>query len=310
MHRLHGFESPELYRGCVVTIGNFDGVHRGHQAMLTRLKAHAAEHDVPAVVLTFDPHPITLLRPAQMPPPLSTLQRKLELLERYGVDVVIAYPTDMALLNLTAQQFFKSIVLKELAAIGMVEGPNFFFGRNRAGDVHILAALCREHELFLEVVPPEKVDGKMISSSRIRDLVREGKVHDARELLGHPYQISGVVTQGAGRGKTLGFPTANLTGIETLLPPPGVYAGRGHSSEGSWPAAINVGPNPTFGDERTKTEVHLVGPDLDLYGKELKVDFVAELRAVRKFSSSEELREQVAEDIRCVKALVSDSGTD
>jgi len=299
-----------MYRGCVVTIGNFDGVHRGHQAMLARLKAYAAEHNVPGVVLTFDPHPITLLRPAQMPPPLSTLQRKLELLERYGVDVVIAYPTDMALLNLTAEQFFESIVLKELAAVGLVEGPNFFFGRNRAGDVHILAELCREHELFLEVVAPEKVGGKMISSSRIRDLVREGKVHEACELLGHPYQISGTVTQGAGRGKTLGFPTANLTKITTLLPPPGVYAGRGHTREGSWPAAINVGPSPTFGEKETKTEVHLVGPDLDLYGEELQVDFLAELRAVRKFASSEELRQQVAEDIRCVQALVSDAGSD
>lgn len=307
MYRLDGFDSPETYRGCVVTIGNFDGVHRGHQAMLARLKAHAAEHEVPAVVLTFHPHPITLLRPEQTPPPLSTLERKLELLERHGVDVVIAYPTDMALLNLSAQQFFESIILKELAAVGMVEGPNFFFGKNRAGDVHRLKELCREHELFLEVVHPEKVDGKMISSSRIRDLVRDGKVHDACRLLGHPYQIGGEVTKGAGRGRTLGFPTANLTGITTLLPPPGVYAGRGHTAAGSWPAAINVGPNPTFGDERLKTEVHLIGAKTDLYGTQLKVDFLSELREVRKFSSTEELQQQVAEDIRCVAALVSGS---
>jgi len=305
MRRLDGFDAPEAYRGCVVAIGNFDGVHRGHQVMLNRLKAHAVERNAAAVVMTFNPHPIKLLRPEQTPPPLSTLKRKLDLLEHYGIDVVIAYPTDHDLLNLTADDFFQQIVLDELEACGMVEGPNFFFGKDRSGNVDRLLQLCRENEMFLEIVQPEKVDGLMISSSRIRELVRKGKIQAACEMLGHPYQISGEVVAGAGRGRELGFPTANLSEIATLIPKPGVYGGLAHLNDQEFVAAINVGPNPTFGEEDTKVEVHLVGCDCDLYDKTLQVDFLGEVREVRKFSSSQELRDQVELDLRTIESLVS-----
>lgn len=305
MLRLDGFDSSDAYRGCVVAIGNFDGVHRGHQVMLERLKSHAAAHGAPAVVFTFNPHPITLLRPDQTPPPLSTLERKLELLEKYGVDVVIAYPTDRDLLELSAEDFFQQIVCDRLQAQGMVEGPNFFFGKNRSGDTRRLSELCDREGMFLEIVQPEQVEGQMISSSRIRELVRAGQLQSAREMLGHPYQISGVVSPGAGRGRELGFPTANLADVSTLLPPAGVYGGVGSLGEDEFPAAINIGPNPTFADDRLKIEVHLIGCEGDFYQKTLKVDFLGEIRAVRKFPSAEELKEQVEIDLRSVESLVS-----
>ncbi|MBD3672311.1 MAG: bifunctional riboflavin kinase/FAD synthetase [Planctomycetaceae bacterium] len=305
MRRLDGFGAADAYRGCVVAIGNFDGVHRGHQVMLERLKSHATKYGVPAVVFTFHPHPIKLLRPAQTPPPLSTLERKLELLEEYGVDVVIAYPTDRELLELSAEEFFQQIVCDELQARGMVEGPNFFFGKNRSGDIHRLAELCQRQQMFLEIVEPEKIDGLMISSSRIRELVSKGQIRAACELLGHPYQISGVVTKGAGRGRELGFPTANLTEIPTLLPPAGVYGGVGYLDSNSFSAAINIGPNPTFGDERLKVEVHLIGCQTDLYDQTVKVDLLGEIREVRKFATVDELKDQVQSDLRSAESLVS-----
>jgi len=305
MLRLDGFDTPDAYRGCVVAIGNFDGVHRGHQVMLDRLKSHATKAGVPAVVLTFNPHPITLLRPDQTPPPLSTLERKLELLERYGIDVVIAYPTDRELLDLSAQEFFQQIVCEQLNACGMVEGPNFFFGKNRSGNVERLAELCGQNQMFLDIVQPENVDGLMISSSRIRDLVRAGAMTEALQMLGHPYQISGEVVPGAGRGRDLGFPTANLERIPTLLPPSGVYGGIGLTDSKEYPAAINIGPNPTFSEDVLKVEVHLIGCESDFYGKTLKVDFLGELRDVRKFANAEELKEQLEIDLDAVQGLVS-----
>ena len=305
MLRLDGFDAPDAYRGCVVAIGNFDGVHRGHQVMLERLKSHASSHSAPAVVFTFHPHPIKLLRPEQTPPPLSTLDRKLELLERYGVDVVIAYPTDRDLLELSAEEFFQQVVCDQLDARGMVEGPNFFFGKNRSGDIHRLAELCDRQGMFLEIVQPEKVDGLMISSSRIRELIRDGQLSAACDMLGHPYQISGEVQKGEGRGRELGFPTANLSGIETLLPLPGVYGGIGYLDTAEFPAAIHIGPNPTFGDDQLKVEIHLIGCEADLYEKTLKVDFLGEIRGVRKFGSAVELKEQVETDLRSAESLVS-----
>ncbi|NOX53093.1 MAG: bifunctional riboflavin kinase/FAD synthetase, partial [Planctomycetes bacterium] len=210
MKLLHGFEAPELYRGGFVSIGNYDGVHRGHQAMVAKLVERARAAGVPAVVFTFEPHPIRLLRPQQAPPSLSTLDRKAELLAACGIDCLIAYPTDWELLRLTPQEFFERIIRTELQATGLVEGPNFFFGHNRAGNVETLRQLCQQADVDLEVVSPLKIGSQMVSSSRIRRLIAEGAIAEAVKLLGHPYRIRGRVGAGAGRGRRLGFPTANL----------------------------------------------------------------------------------------------------
>jgi riboflavin kinase/FMN adenylyltransferase len=303
MKLLHGFTEPASYRGGFVSIGNFDGVHRGHQRMLAMLVAHARRDGAPAVVFTFDPHPIKLLRPGHAPPSLSTLERKAELLERCGVDCVIAYPTNQRLLDLKPAEFFEQIIRGELDARGLVEGPNFFFGHDRTGDIRTLEQFCRVAGLILDIAAPVQIGDQLVSSSAVRAAISRGDIATAVEMLGHPYQIHGRVTSGAGRGATLGYPTANLTDVETLLPPEGVYAGVGRIAGREYPAAINIGANPTFGDAASKLEVHLVGFTGDLYGADLKVDFLDRLRDTRPFAGADELREQLRRDITRVREI-------
>lgn len=303
MTLLYGFESSAPYRGGFVAIGNFDGVHRGHQRMISTLTGRAKAADVPAVVLTFDPHPIELLRPGQVPPRLSTIRRKAELLMHYGVDVVIAYPTDQRLLSLSPDDFFSQIVETELDARGMVEGPNFFFGRDRQGDVEKLRDLCEASGRSLDIVEPVLAGDAMVSSSRIRGLLADGDVAAAVELLGHPYRMEGRVVKGAGRGRTLGWPTANLAEIETLFPADGVYAGLATIDSKAYPAAIHLGSNPTFQENTRKFEVHLIGFQGDLYERSLAVDMLGRVRGTRTFADGDALREQLEKDIAQTKSM-------
>jgi riboflavin kinase / FMN adenylyltransferase len=307
MTLLRCFERPELYRGGYVSIGNFDGVHRGHQEIAQHLAARSRREGVPAVVLTFDPHPLELLRPAHVPPSLTTLEQKAELLERAGITCVIAYPTDKALLQLTQVEFVDSIVVGQLAAQGIVEGPNFCFGKDRKGDIDTLRDLCRERNILLEVAEPVGGSRAMVSSSTIRSLIAAGKIAEAVELLGHPYRIEGQVIAGARRGQQIGFPTANIAGIKTLLTADGVYAGVALVGGRQFAAAINIGPNPTFQENSRKVEAHLLDYSGDLYGKTLAVDLTARVREVRKFASRDELIDQIGRDVSAVRELVQPS---
>jgi riboflavin kinase / FMN adenylyltransferase len=306
MHIIRNFDAlPADARGGAVAIGNFDGVHRGHVAIVRRLLERAAAVDGPAVVFTFDPHPVRLLRPEQCPPPLTWTERKAELLAAHGVDWVVAYPTDEALLQLSAAEFFDQIVRNALAARALVEGPNFYFGHNREGTIERLFELTTAAGISLDVVPPVVIGGEIVSSSRVRELVRKGDVEQAAKLLSAPYRIRGMVTHGAGRGAKIGFPTANLSAIDTLLPAQGVYAGKALAGNAEYPAAINLGPSPTFGDAMIRVEVHLIGLAEPLYGQPLEVDFLARLRDIRPFDSPAALVEQLNRDIEQVKRIAS-----
>lgn len=295
-------ELPVEIRGGALTIGNFDGVHQGHARLVERLLALACKVGGPSIVFTFDPHPARLLHPERAPRPLTWTDRKAQLLAQLGVDWLIAYPTDEGLLALTDREFFQQMVRGKLAARGMVEGPNFCFGRNRTGTVEVLAELTRESGMSLEIVEPVAVEGKIVSSSRIRQQIAAGQIDDARRLLTQPYRIRGIVTHGAGRGARIGFPTANVAGIDTLLPGVGVYGGRAFVRGQSWPAAINVGPNPTFGEQELKVEAHLIGFRGAIHGELLEVDFLTRLRDVRTFAGVEELKRQLALDIAAAQA--------
>ncbi len=288
---------PAAARGGAVAIGNFDGVHRGHLQIVRRLLERAADVDGAAIVFTFDPHPVRLLRPEQCPPPLTWTERKAELLAAQGVDWIVAYPTDEALLQLSAAEFFQKIVQNSLAARALVEGPNFYFGHNREGTIDRLRELCTAAQITLDVVPPVEIDGELVSSSRVRDLIRDGNLEAANKMLSAPYRIRGMVTHGAGRGAKIGFPTANLAAIDTLLPSQGVYAGRAWTGGLSWPAAINLGPSPTFGDPTPRVEVHLIDHHEVLYGQPLEVDFLARLRDIRPFDSVNALVQQLNHDV-------------
>ena len=299
MKLLRGFEDRHRWRGGVVAIGNFDGVHRGHQRMIRCLREQADSAGVPAVVLTFAPHPIQLLRPNQAPPSLSTLERKAELLGKFGVDCVIAYPTDQQLLDLPPRAFFDSFVTETLQATALVEGGNFFFGKNRGGNVEVLKAFCDESGIGLTVVNSVEDSRGMVSSSRIRACLAAGELADANALLGHSYQLQGIVVAGAGRGRQLGFPTANLVDIPTLTPADGVYAGRVALDGDACAAAIHIGSNPTFKDGRQKVEVHIIdlAVEQDLYERTLTVDLLERIRGIVQFDNPDELCEQIAIDI-------------
>lgn len=295
---------PELTGGAVA-IGNFDGVHRGHARLVERLVAQAHEIGGPAVVFTFDPHPLAILKPEWLPTPMTRSERKAELLAQLGVDAVIAYPTDRALLNLTPQQFFDLIVRDRLRGKAIVEGPNFHFGKDRAGNVEVLRKLCTNAAIALDVVEPVEIDGELISSSRVRHLIQSGAVDQANRLLTRPYRISGVVARGAERGRTIGFPTANLDRIETVLPALGVYAGRAWSGDQPYAAAINIGPNPTFGENAVKIEVHLIDFSRNLYDQPLAVDLLDRLRDIQSFLNIQALIDQLRLDVAEARDLCS-----
>ncbi len=304
MRLIRGFPTADDCRGGYVSIGNFDGVHRGHQSMLNALTSRARSDGVPAIALTFDPHPIALLRPEATPPPLTSIEHRAELLGRYGVDVLIVLPTDRQLLALTAEEFFDSVVRSQLHAKGLVEGPNFFFGRNRSGNITVLRSLCAVHGLSFDVVPPVTVDEQLVSSSVIRSLIESGDIGHAVRLLGHPYRIRGTVGRGAERGRTLGFPTANLFDVPTVAPANGVYAAIAHLASHRHAAAVHIGPNPTFGEAARKIEVHVLDFTGDLYGQALEIDFLDRVRDVQRFASVDELREQLSRDIAAVRTAV------
>lgn len=292
---------PETLRRGAVTIGNFDGVHLGHARIISQLIASAEAAGGPAVVFTFDPHPVRLLRPEECPPPLTWTDRKADLLGKLGVDAMVVYPTDVALLQLSPREFFDSIIQQGLGARAMVEGPNFFFGRERAGNVELLREYALDAGIRLDVVEPVQSGDAYVSSSRVRDLIAAGDVAGANSLLTQPYRIRGMVTHGAGRGASLGFPTANVEAIDTLLPAHGVYAGRAITSSGRWSAAINIGPNPTFGERSIKVEAHLIDFHESLYGQPLELDLLTRLRDVRTFASAEALKQQLCDDVRQAK---------
>lgn len=302
-------ELPAAAQGGAVAIGNFDGVHRGHARLIDRLVERAAEVGGASIVFTFDPHPARLLRPAESPAPLTWIERKAELLAQRGVEHVVAYPTDEALLRLSAREFFDLLLCDTLGAKALVEGPNFFFGHNREGDVRLLGQFAEAAGMTLDVVTPTEADGELISSSRIRRLIGEaGDLGQAAKLLTAPYRIRGIVTHGSGRGAKIGVPTANLEGIDTLLPAPGVYAAIGRlvgrdGPAGIWPAAVNVGANPTFGEHALKVETHLIGCEESIYGRPLEVDFLDRLRDVQTFESADRLVKQVNDDIESAKQI-------
>ena len=286
-------------------MGNFDGVHRGHAAIVARLRGLAGRLGVPAVVLTFDPHPAALVRPDSAPVPLTTPDRRAALLLDLGVDAVLVQPATPDLMALSAERFYADILRQRLHARGIVEGEDFRFGAGRAGDVGMLRDLCDRDGVTLETVAPVMLDGQAVSSSRLRGLIARGDVRTAATLLTAPYRLTGTVVEGARRGGPLGFPTANLAGVATQLPAAGVYAARGFvPGRGCHAAAVHVGPNVTFGETRVSIEAHLIGFTGDIYGSTLDVDFLDRVRDTCRFESVDALRTQLAADVSRVRDIV------
>ncbi len=297
---------PEEFRSGSVTIGNFDGVHLGHQALVAAARRQADQLPAPAVVVTFDPHPHRVLFPDSGPPrpPLTTLEHRAELLHKAGADHVIILRTTAPLLALGPEAFFEDILIHQLGARAVVEGHDFRFGRGRAGTNETLRTLCAKGGLSFEEVPSIQFTSEVVSSSRVRAAIVGGDVKLAAELLARPYRIEGRIVEGARRGRTMGFPTANLDGVPTVLPGNGVYAVRSYWGGKMVPGAANVGPNPTFGEDARKVEVHLLDFSGDLYGQTLAIEFIARMRRTRPFSGVEELTAQLRRDIEEARRIL------
>ncbi|MBO0833673.1 MAG: bifunctional riboflavin kinase/FAD synthetase [Actinobacteria bacterium] len=314
MQRWHGpAEIPQDWGPCVATIGEFDGVHRGHQRIVFRAKQVAMERGLPVAVVTFDPHPDEVIRPGSHPPLLASGRRRLQLLAGLGVDAVCVVAFTLEFSRLSAEEFVRTVLVDRLHAALVVEGEDFRFGHKAAGDVALLTELGEKYEFTVEGVPLLTENGVTVSSTAVRELLAEGDVAGATELLGRPHRVEGVVVRGHQRGRSLGFPTANLESpAHTAIPADGIYAGwlarldqAGEEAE-QWPAAISVGTNPTFDGQKRTVEAHALDrDDLDLYGTHVAVDFVTRLRATVRFASVEALISQMHIDIGDVRRLLT-----
>jgi riboflavin kinase/FMN adenylyltransferase len=289
-----------------LTLGNFDGVHRGHQALVAETLRWARTLPGAAVVLTFDPHPARILVPSQAKSALMTLDQKAEVLASLGVDRLAVLPFTEPLARMSAEDFARRVLREALGAARVVVGPDFRFGRGRAGDVLALTRLGASLGFQVDAIAPLLVDGAPISSSRIRELLAGGDVVKARELLGRPFYVDGVVVRGEGRGTGLGFPTANVAARNETMPPVGVYACRIRlgGELGPRPAVANLGRRPTFGGGTTVLEVHLLDFAGDLYGSEVRVEFLERLRAERAFPGKEALLDQIRTDVETARRVL------
>ncbi|NEA68899.1 bifunctional riboflavin kinase/FAD synthetase [Streptomyces sp. SID12488] len=312
MQRWRGLEDiPEDWGRSVVTIGSYDGVHRGHQLIVRHAVERARELGVPSVVVTFDPHPSEVLRPGSHPPLLAPHHRRAELMAELGVDAVLILPFTKEFSKLSPADFVVKVLVDKLHARAVVEGPNFRFGHKAAGNVGFLAELGRTYDFDVEVVDlyvsGEAGGGEPFSSTLTRRLVGEGDVGGAGEILGRPHRVEGVVVRGAQRGREMGFPTANVETLpHTAIPADGVYAGWLHADGEVMPAAISVGTNPQFdGTERTVEAYAIDRVGLDLYGLHVAVDFLAFVRGQAKFDSLDTLLVQIAEDVKKCRELIA-----
>jgi riboflavin kinase / FMN adenylyltransferase len=313
VYRWYGLgEVPPEWGESVVTIGEFDGVHRGHQRIVARAAQIGRERNLPVVVITFDPHPDEVIRPGSHPPFLSSARRRAELLAGLGADAFCVLPFTLEFSRLDPDEFVRAVLVERFHAAVVVEGEDFRFGHKAAGDVQLLAKLGEKYEFTTEGMALLGADGATISSTSIRQLLAAGDVTAAAQALGRPHRVEGVVVRGHQRGRALGFPTANLeTPPHTAIPADGIYAGwlasldsDGHDVQ-RWPAAISIGTNPTFGEGEQTVEAYAIDrDDLDLYGMHAAIDFAARLRGTLRFDSVGALVEQMRRDVDRTRELV------
>ncbi len=286
----------------VVTIGNFDGVHLGHRAILARVAQRARELGAQAVAVTFDPHPLRVLRPTMDLPMLTTREQKLNLLTSTGINAVVVLPFTREFSALPAREFVNQYFCERLQVREVVVGHDYCFGRGREGNIDLLKEMGKTHGFTVQVVWAVEVEGAVVSSSLIRALLRLGKVTEAGRLLGRPYGVEGRVVQGKGRGgKLLGVPTANILSVNELLPACGIYAVRVRRGETLLPGVANIGTCPTFDNAELSLEVHMLEFSGDLFGENLEVQFVSRLREERRFRSLEALSAQIHADIAAAR---------
>jgi riboflavin kinase/FMN adenylyltransferase len=303
----------------VVSVGNFDGLHLGHQKILRMVLARARATALTAAAVTFDPHPMKLLRPEHAPRMIQTFSQRLAGLEQMGLDAVLVLRFDRALSLLSPEEFIQRILMERLHVAGILVGENFCFGHRGAGDVRLLTHFGKEYGYDVETVPPVEIAGRVVSSTAIRTAVAEGNVAEAVPLLGRPFSLTGEIRSGAGRGRTILFPTLNLVPEQELLPKLGVYAteslfrrapsGARTPIQGNvFRSVTNVGTRPTFDGQGVTVESHLFGFNEEIAGEPMEVRFHTRLRDEQKFSGADQLRAQIARDIAAAKEYFSVHG--
>jgi riboflavin kinase/FMN adenylyltransferase len=298
---------PMHPEGTVVTVGSFDGVHRGHAAVLREIAERARSAQRHSVLVTFDPHPLAVVNPAAAPPLLTTGPERREILAQTGLDYAVLLRFDHRLAELAAEDFVREILLRRCGMRELVIGYDHGFGRGRQGDVAMLRRLGASDGFSVDVVPEVQVDGHPVSSTMVRRAVAGGDLDRAARLLGRPYYLTAEVVPGDGRGRTIGFPTANLGRVPNrkLLPPDGVYAVRVEWRGGRADGMMNQGGRPTFQQGERSLEVHLLDWEGSLYGEWLKVEWVARLRDVRRFASADALRAQLERDRQAARTALA-----
>jgi riboflavin kinase/FMN adenylyltransferase len=303
------------HEAIAITIGNFDGIHRGHVRLMQELRTQAEELHCTPVLVTFAPHTLTVVRPDITIAFLTTLEEKLELTRKYGKieqNIVIHFTPEVVAMS--AQEFM-DFLLAHFAIKGLVVGANFSLGHNRMGDVTFLEAYGQQKQIAVRSIPLEEAEQARISSTRIRALVAEGAIHEAATLLGHPFRVNGMVVHGDKRGRLLGFPTANIRPEpQKLIPANGVYAVRvrladqpesdPHHRHTVYNGVVNIGTRPTFNGKERLVEAHLLDADLDLYDTHLSIDFFERLRGEQRFSGLEELKAQITQDVQQARYLL------
>jgi len=282
----------------ILTIGNFDGVHLGHQSLFSLVKEVAAREGKKAVALTFQPHPLKLIFPERRLFLITPLDKKIQLISKTGIDALVCAPFTHEFANLSAADFARRIIVERLGAYTVIVGDDYHFGRDREGDIKLLAELGLEMGFKAVIAPPFLVGGKVVSSTRVRQHIMAGEVMPAARLLGRYYSVEGVVRTGKNRGRDLGFPTANIRSEAELYPREGVYAVLVEYGGRRWQGVVSIGYNPTFGDTGLTVEVHILNFSRDLYGEMIKIIFLERLRDTIAFAEAAGLQAQIANDIR------------
>ena len=303
---LNAIEKP--LKNPVLTIGNFDGVHRGHLALFEKVKERARAIGGQSAVMTFEPHPIRVMKPGNGPLLITPTRQKLELIGKAGIDVLFCIPFTREFAAVSAEDFVKDILVGRIGIKEIVVGYDYAFGRNREGNIPLLREMGEKLGFLVHLVGPIHIDQTPVSSTSIRRLVQEGKLSEAKTLLGRDYQVEGTVVKGHQRGgRLLGFPTANLKPEDELLPKTGVYAVTVMIDEKTYQGVTNVGYNPTFHDKALSVETHVLDYSGDLVGKKIKINFLSRLRGERSFQDIRELSEQIARDIEDARTVFAAS---
>jgi len=295
-------------KDMLLTIGVFDGVHLGHKYLLSQLTEHARQQDLLSGVVTFRQHPQEVLSPQTRLPFLTDLAERTNLLKNEGVEAIIPLSFTSELAQLSARQFV-SLLKNHLRMRGLVIGPDFTLGRNRAGNIDSLRTLGQDMNFTVTVIPSVMINSEVVSSTAIRNALASGDMKKVLNLAGRPFSLNGCVTSGVGRGLELGFPTANLdTALEQALPADGVYATWAYIDGKAYQSMTNVGKHPTFDGSQRTVEVYVLDYHSDLYGRELKIDIMARLRSEERFDTVDELKKQITEDIKQGRAILNSRG--